>query len=178
MEIVFEHELHPDLKPLEFLLGTWEGDGLGSYAENEEYPGVDQFRFTQQITFTQIGKPYLIYNSRTWLLDENFKQGRALATESGFWRCQPDRQVEVMLAHPTGIVEIYLGEVAFNRVELTTDAVVRTATAKEVSGGKRMYGLFPDQGDGAPRDLGWVYEMQAMGQPLQAHLSAQLKKAV
>ncbi|WP_344244003.1 FABP family protein [Actinocorallia libanotica] len=171
MEIVFEHELHPDLKALEWLVGTWEGDGIG------DYPTIEQFRFTQQISFTHTGKPYLVYTSRTWLLDEEFKQGRALAMETGFWRVPGGgREVEVLLSHPTGIQEIYTGEVAFHKVELTTDVVARTRTAKEVTAGKRLYGLFPAKDGEAERDLGWVYEMAAEGQPLQVHMSAQLKK--
>ncbi|GAA0962334.1 FABP family protein [Actinocorallia libanotica] len=168
---MFEHELHPDLKALEWLVGTWEGDGIG------DYPTIEQFRFTQQISFTHTGKPYLVYTSRTWLLDEEFKQGRALAMETGFWRVPGGgREVEVLLSHPTGIQEIYTGEVAFHKVELTTDVVARTRTAKEVTAGKRLYGLFPAKDGEAERDLGWVYEMAAEGQPLQVHMSAQLKK--
>jgi hypothetical protein len=77
--------------------------------------------------------------------------------------------MEVVLAHPTGITEIYIGQVTGTRIELGTDAVVRTATAKEVTAGTRLYGLI-----GA--DLGWAYDMAAVGQPLQSHVSAQLKR--
>jgi hypothetical protein len=59
--------------------------------------------------------------------------------------------------------------VAFNRVELQTDVVARTESAKEVTGGHRLYGLIGE-------DLGWAYDMAAVGQELQSHLSAQLKK--
>ena len=71
--------------------------------------------------------------------------------------------------HPTGIAEIYLGEITGTKVELSTDLVARTPTAKEVTAGHRLYGLI-----GA--DLGWAYDMAAEGQPLQPHLSAQLKR--
>ena len=77
------------------------------------------------------------------------------------------RDVEVMLAHPTGIVEVYVGEVAFRKVELRTDLVARTETAKEYVSGHRMYGLV----DG---DLLWAYDMAAMGQELQPHLWGRL----
>lgn len=171
MEIAFEYELHPDLKELEWLVGTWEGDGIG------DYPTIEKFRFTQQISVTHIGKPYLIWNSRTWLLDEEFKQGRALAVEAGFWRLPGGgRDVEFLVSHPTGIQEIYTGEVTFNKVELATDVIARTQTAKEVTGAKRLYGLFPAQDGTEDRDLGWVFEMAAVGQEMQVHLSAQLKK--
>ena len=40
-----------------------------------------------------------------------------------------------MLAHPTGIAEIYLGEVTGTKIELGTDVVARTTSAKEVTAG-------------------------------------------
>jgi len=156
-------EPHPDIAPLSFLLGRWEGAGVGGY------PTIENFRFGQEVSFTHNGKPFLIYASRSWLLDEDGNLVRPLATETGYWRPQPEGQVEVVLAHPTGIAEIYLGEVTGTRVELRTDVVARTVTAKEVTAGQRLYGLI-----GA--DLGWAFDMAAMGQPLQPHLSAQLKR--
>lgn len=156
-------ELHPDLEPLKFLLGTWEGAGVGGY------PTIESFNFGQELSFTHIGKPFLIHTSRTWLIEEDGTLGRPLATETGYWRPRPGNHVEVTLAHPTGIVEIYLGTVAFGRAELETDVVARTESAKEVTGGHRLYGMIGE-------DLGWAYDMAAVGQQLQSHLSAQLKK--
>ena len=89
--------------------------------------------------------------------------------ESGFWRPQPANKVEVMLAHPTGITEIYLGEVAGTKIEMTTDRVARTESATEVRAGHRLYGM-------AGADLAWAYDMAAVGKPMQPHLSAQLKR--
>jgi hypothetical protein len=155
---------HPSLGPLRFLLGRWEGAGVGGY------PTIESFRFGQEISFSHNGKPYLIYSSRTWLLDDEGTIGRPLAMETGFWRPQPDNQVEVLLAHPTGFAEIYLGEITGTKIAMATDVVVRTASAKEVTAGRRLYGLI-----GA--DLGYAYDMAAVGQPLQPHLSAQLKRA-
>jgi len=157
--------IHPDLEPLAFLLGQWEGAGIGGY------PTIESFRFGQEISFSHNGKPFLIYTSRTWRLDEEGQIGPPLGTESGYWRPRPDSQVEVMLAHPTGIVEIYLGEISGTRIEMATDVVARTATAKEVTAGHRLYGLV-----GSSQDLAYAYDMAAMGQELQPHLSAQLKR--
>ncbi|MEO3797074.1 FABP family protein [Nonomuraea sp. B10E15] len=158
-----EPEVHPDLEPIAFLLGRWEGAGVGGY------PTIESFNFGQEIEFGHNGKPFLTYVSRTWLLDDAGNRVRPLATESGYWRPQPDRQVEVVLSHPTGIVEIYLGEVVFNKIELYTDVVARTSSAKEYTAGHRLYGLVNG-------NLMWAYEMAAVGHPLTDHMSAELKK--
>ena len=156
-------EPHADLAPLRFLLGRWEGAGVGGY------PTIESFQFGQEISFSHNGKPYLSYRSRTWLLDADGVPGRPLAMETGFWRPRPEGRLEVVLAHPTGIVEIYLGEVADTKIEMATDLVAVTESAKEVRAGRRLYGLV-----GA--DLAYAFDMAAVGQPLQPHLSAQLKR--
>src|SRR6266516_4351418 len=150
-----ENEPHANLGPLLFLLGRWEGAGVGGY------PTIESFRFGQEISFSHNGKPYLIYSSRTWLLDDAGNIGRPLAIETGFWRPQPDNQLEVLIAHPTGFAEVYLGEISGTKIEMATDAVVRTSSAKEVTAGRRLYGLI-----GA--DLGYAYDMAAVGQPRKA----------
>lgn len=154
---------HPDLAPLLFLLGRWEGAGVGGY------PTIESFRFGQEITFRHNGKAFVSHVSRSWRLDDDGTIGPPLNTESGYWRPQPDNRVELTLAHPTGIVEIYLGEISGTKIELATDVVARTASAKEVAAGRRLYGL-------AGPDLAWAYDMAAMGQPLQPHISALLKR--
>lgn len=158
-----QFEPHPAIAPLSFLLGTWEGAGVVGY------PTIESANFGQEISFSQNGKPFLIYSSRTWLIEADGTIGRPLAMEVGFWRPQPGGEVEVLLSHPTGITEIYLGRLDGTKIELATDAVVRTASAKEVTAGKRLYGLIGT-------DLGYAYDMAAVGQPLQPHVSAQLKR--
>jgi len=155
--------LHPLLAPLRFLIGRWEGAGVVGY------PTIESSQFGQELSFSHNGKPYLYYVSRSWALDEGGTIGRPLAMETGFWRPQEDGGLEVVLAHASGITEIYLGEVTGTKIEMATDAVVRTATAKEVTAGRRLYGLVEG-------DLAYAYDMAAVGQPLQAHASARLKR--
>lgn len=157
-------ELHPHLQPFAFLLGTWRGAGVGGY------PTIEAFNFGQEITFSQDGKPVLAYRSRSWLLDpETGRSLRPLATETGFWRVSAAQELEVVLVHPTGFAEVWVGRRDGQRIELHTDLVARTATAKEVTAGHRLYGLVDDE-------LMWAYDMAAVGQPLQPHLSARLRR--
>ncbi|MGH3344205.1 MAG: FABP family protein [Carbonactinosporaceae bacterium] len=156
-------DLHPDLVPMAFLIGTWAGAGVGGY------PTIEDFRFGQEVAFAHDGRPFLSYTSRSWLLDEVGAKVRPLATEAGYWRPRPNGEIELMLAHPTGFVEVWLGEIDGAKIELRTDAVVRTASAKKVDAGHRMYGLVEG-------DLLWAYDMAAQGHPLQSHLSARLKR--
>jgi THAP4-like, heme-binding beta-barrel domain len=163
-----------ELVPLSWLVGSWIGVGVGGY------PSVADFHFGQEMSFSTDGRPFLSYWSRTWLLDDAGNQIRPLAMETGFWRPQPENQVEVVLSHPTGYAEVWVGDITVSeivdakitgaRAELRSDVIARTATAKEYTAGHRLYGLV--QGD-----LLWAYDMAAMGHQLTAHVSARLKRA-
>lgn len=157
-------DLHPECVPLAWLLGRWEGAGVG------DYPTIEAFRFGQEIEFTYVpDRPFLSYTSRSWILDDDGTLIRPAARETGYWRPQADGQIEVLLTHPTGFVEIYLGSVESAKIELATRGVLKTETAKDYRSGHRLYGLV----DGK---LMYVYEMSAMGEDLQPHLSAELKR--
>jgi hypothetical protein len=82
---------------------------------------------------------------------------------------QATDEVEALLTLPTGIMSLFLGQIDGVRVELGTDAVMRTATAKEVAGERRLYGI-------VERALLYAQDMAAMGQPMQSHLSARLRR--
>jgi THAP4-like, heme-binding beta-barrel domain len=156
------------LVPLAWLIGDWAGAGVVGY------PSMEQDRqFGQEVSFSHDGRPFLAYTSRTWLLDEAGEKVRPLASESGYWRpgtAEGGRTpVEVLLSHPTGIVETYYGHVEGARAEIATDVVARTTTAAEYNAAHRLYGLVEG-------DLMWVMEMAAVGHPLTAHVSARLKR--
>jgi hypothetical protein len=157
--------IHPLCAPLAWLIGTWAGNGHG------EYEGIERFQYGQELIFQQDGRPFIHYLSRSWIVDAEGNHVREAAQETGFLRPQEDRSLEVVLAHNTGFVEICTGEIHPDqpRFEIVTDAVARTATAKEYAGGKRLYGYVNG-------DLLYAYDMAAMGKQLQPHLSAQLKR--
>jgi THAP4-like, heme-binding beta-barrel domain len=187
--IQLDADLPSPLIPLAWLVGRWAGAGVAGYPTME-----GDLRFGQEVSFTHDGRPYLTYTSRTWLLDDEGRQVRPLASETGYWRpaaaqpaehaenedAEPDAEpgakpgpegtapgspIEVLLAHPNGYVEIYHGSVDGPRVTLETDAVVRTRTAKDYAAATRMYGLVEG-------DLLWVMDMAAGGVRLTSHASA------
>ena len=63
-----------------------------------------------------------------------------------------------------------LGEAADGKLELRTAGVGYTETAKEVTSGHRLYG-------NVEGDLLYAYDMGAVGEDLQPHLWARLKRA-
>jgi hypothetical protein len=158
-------ELHHDCLALLPLVGVWRGEG------EIVYPTIDgPYRFGQQLVFAHDGRPFLRYESRTWLLDADGAVIRQAARETGFWRPQADDTIELVAVHATGVVEIYYGKPRSQTSwELTTDAVARTESAKEVNGAQRLYGIVEG-------DLAYVEERAMVGQPMQPHVSAKLQR--
>lgn len=144
---------HPDLAPLAALIGTWSGEGVGRDPERDE-----DFAFDQTLSFTPLeDKPVLGYQARIWRSDTN----EPLTTEVGFWRPAGPTTVEVMLAHPTGLVEIYVGDLAPTatglKIDLSDNVTARTATARPVERSQRLYGLVEG-------DLAYVAETKEAGE--------------
>jgi hypothetical protein len=161
-------ELHPDCLVVLPLVGVWRGEG------EVVYPTIEgPYRFGQQLVICHDGRPFLRYESRAWLLDEVGEVIRPAARETGFWRPQQDDTIELLATHATGVVEIYYGQPRSQTSwELTTDAVVRTASAKEVTAAHRLYGIVENG------DLAYVEERAMVGQPMQPHVSARLTRVI
>ncbi|MGW6455037.1 FABP family protein [Streptomyces sp. NPDC055078] len=160
-------DLNPDLVPLAFLLGTWEGAGVS------DFPGAEKCNFGQSVTFSHDGRDFVEYASHSWVLDSEGKKVRPLESEHGYWRIDKDRKVEVVMVRDQGVVEVWYGDLADQKpqIDLVTDAVARTAAADPYSGGKRLYGYVKG-------DLMWVGEKSTPDVPLRPYMSAQLKKVV
>ena len=155
--------LHPDLEPYAFMLGSWRGSGEGSY------PTIDDFTYVEEITFNQVGKPFLAYGQKT----RHAETDLPLHAEAGYWRFPVAGLAELVLAHPTGLLESLSGTVepvaGGARFELTCPEVVTTATAVEV---RRTVRRFLFDGDTVTYD----FAMAAVGQPLTHHLAATLHR--
>lgn len=188
--------LPAELAPLSWLIGVWEGSGVVHYDRGDE---VDTLEFGQRISFSHDGLPYLNYSSSTWLLSDSsahvsemgywrlsrplgpgdpgpgmlagvgarpFTSPAAVETlrnnDEGF-------DLEVSIVHPDGVSELYLGQVTGPRIDLATDAVMRTAGAKDYSAATRLYGLVEGH-------LLWAWDIAALGLPLVSHASGRLAR--
>jgi hypothetical protein len=159
-------DLHPALLGLLPFVGLWRGRGQGGF------PAPEDYNFAQEITISHDGRPFLRYESRAWLLDEDSKATGESVRELGFWRPvlvddRPGDDMEATMITPEGVMELYLGTVAGTRLEMQADAIVRTPTGAEVTGGHRLFGIV----DGA---LLYAHEMAAAGEGPHPHLSARL----
>ena len=160
--------MHEVVKPFEFLVGTWQGQGHGFY------PTIEDFSYSESVTFTAIpGKPFLRYEQKTLS-----PQGVPMHTELGFFRPQPGGHVEFVIAQPTGQTELLEGTATVHDDGSLTmvfgfSVVANTSSAKSVEQTIRHY-VFNAQ----RTELHHEFEMAAVGEPLQQHLEAKLTKAV
>jgi hypothetical protein len=164
MAFEFPTDLHAELAPLAWLLGTWRGRGHG------EYPGIERFQFAQEVVFGHDTRPFLTYYSRSWIVDEDGEILRPAAVETGFWRAKPNNTLEVLLAHSSGISEGWLGHFDGPKIQLALDHGYSAPTAKTVSDGHRLYGLVEGE-------LFFAYDMATPEHELQPHLWATLPRA-
>lgn len=153
--------LLPEVEPIGFLLGEWRGTGVG------EYPTVDPFAYQEELEFGNVGKAYLTYRQRTWLVRGDDRISSHM--EFAFWRPRPSGAVEVVSAHPNGVAQIEVGSVEGSRVALRSLKLVTSPSAKDVV---RLTRDFVVDGDA----LTYEVHMEAVGQPIGPHLRAVLHR--
>jgi THAP4-like, heme-binding beta-barrel domain len=156
-------DLHPDLQALAPLLGVWAGRGSG------EYPTIEPFDYLEEVMFSHVGKPFLVYGQKTTAATD----GKPLHAETGYLRVPQPGRVELVLAHPSGITEIEVGTYTANgstiELEMTASTIGLTPTAKEVTALGRSFRVDGDE-------LSYSLQMGAVGQSMQHHLAAVLHR--
>ena len=142
-----------------FLLGTWRGSGRGLY------PTIADFTYEEESVFSHTGRPFLVYSQRTW----NPETAAPMHSESGFLRALPDNRAEIVISHAFGIAEIGEGHVEGTVLEISSTAMAKTASAKNVEAVRRRFEL-------AEGSLRYTIGMRFGGHRLQDHLFAELRK--
>ncbi|KAI5674821.1 hypothetical protein M9H77_15185 [Catharanthus roseus] len=151
--------LHPAVQPLAFLLGSWRGQGEGSYP-----PTISPFRYSEELQFSHNpNKPVISYSQKTWKLNS----GEPMHAESGYWRPKLDGTIEVVIAQSTGLVEVQKGAYdAKGNVMLRSTMIGNASKVKEIT---RHFKV--ENGE-----LSYVVEMSTNVMSLQEHLRASLAK--
>jgi hypothetical protein len=156
-------EVAPALLSVLPLLGEWRGEGQAAG------PGGDH-RFGQWVRFAHDGRDFLAYESRTWRLTDDGAIVGPDTRESGFWRPRGDDDVELLVANPDGIVELYVGRARTTTSwELTSDVLARSPDAPDVGRAVRLYGIV----EGA---LLYAIDRAGADQQLRPTMSARLER--
>ena len=156
-------DLHPLCTGLLPLVGVWRGAG-----EMIEPGAPEAVAFGQQVVFAHDGGPFLSYESRIWLLDDDGAITGPGPRETGFWRPQADGTLEVLVVDSSGLVLPFAGHARnLTSWELEAGTLVRGRAAPRVEQTTRLYGVVRG-------DLAYVDEREYVGHAMAPYVSAQL----
>jgi hypothetical protein len=186
-----------ELGPLSWLLGVWEGSGVVHYNVGDDvreyefgqrvsfsHDGLPFLNYNSYTWLLDENQTPLATETGYWRLSRTLGEGdpgpamlpgvgdRPFSSAEAVETLRNDVggfDIEVSLIHPGGVHELYLGRVKGPRIDLATDAVMRSATAKEYAAATRIYGLV----EGA---LLWAWDIAALGQDLRTHSSGRLTR--
>jgi hypothetical protein len=195
--IELNSDLPAELVPLSWLIGLWEGTGVVHYTVGDEvrehefgqrisftHDGLPYLNYTSYTwSLNETSTPHVV-ETGYWRLSRPSHEGDsgpgmlpgvgekpyASAEEVETLRnAVGGFDIEVSLVHPLGVSELYIGQIKGPRVDLATDAVLRTATAKPYTAATRIYGLVDSK-------LLWAWDIAALGQDLRTHSSGSLSR--
>jgi hypothetical protein len=186
-----------ELAPLSWLIGLWEGTGVVHYAVGDEtrelefgqrltftHDGLPYLNYASYTWLLNDEKTPHVSETGYWRLSRPADSGdvgpgmlpgigarpfTTAASVETLRNAADGFDIEVNLVHPSGVTELYLGQVKGPRIDLATDAVVRTAAAKEYTAATRIYGLVENR-------LLWAWDIAALGQDLRNHSSGSLDR--
>jgi THAP4-like, heme-binding beta-barrel domain len=145
------------------LLGEWHGEGQAAGQQGDH-------RFGQWIRFAHDGRGFLSYEARAWRLTDDGAVVGPDAREVGFLRPRGRDDVELLVASPEGLIELYVGRARTTTSwELTSDVLARTPDAPDVERAVRLYGIV----EGA---LLYAIDRAGTGQELRPTMSARLER--
>jgi len=134
-------DLHHSLLGLLPFVGLWRGRGQGGFPADADYD------FAQEVRISHDGRPFLKFESRSWLLDDDSKPAGEWITELGYWRPvlvdgHPRDEMEATVITPEGVAELYVGKtIGTTRLEMEADAIAYTPTGQHRTGSHRLFGI-------------------------------------
>ena len=195
--IDLDASLPAEIVPLSWLIGLWEGTGVVHYTVGDDvreyefghrlsftHDGLPYLNYTSYTWLLNDENTPLATESGYWRLSrpaQDGDQGPGMLQGVGATPYSSAEDVEslrnraggfdieVSIVHPRGVSELYLGQVKGPRIDLATDAVMRTATAKDYTAATRIYGLVDSK-------LLWAWDIAALGQSLRTHSSGTLAR--
>ena len=195
--IELDANLPAELVPLSWLIGVWEGSGVVNYdigddTRNYEFghrlsfshDGLPHLNYTSYTWLLDEDRTPLATETGYWRLSRpatDGDPGPGLLPGVGVQPFTTPRSVEalrnqndgfdieVSIVHPGGVSELYVGQVKGPRIDLVTDAVMRSANSKEHAASTRLYGLVENH-------LLWAWDIAALGQELTSHASGRLAR--
>ncbi|CAB4397849.1 unnamed protein product [Rhizophagus irregularis] len=153
--------------PLEFLFGTWYGQGSG------RFEGINDFIYNEEITIypDEAGRGWLYYKQRTW---NPMKNNSNFHSEMGYIRTPGmSDKVELVLAQPTGIASIEEGRIDGTTIMFRSTNISRSATAKppHVVEYTRTWMVDPINDT-----MTYVFNMSTQSKQMAQHLNATLRR--
>lgn len=192
-----DSSLPAELAPLAWLIGLWDGTGVVHYKDGDRvrehefgqrvsfsHDGLNYLNYSSHTWLLDEANTPLSAEAGYWRLHRPSQPGdagpgmlpgdgpRPFTTASDVESLrlpQGGFEVEVALIHPGGVSELYLGRVSDARIDLQTDAVMRSASAKEYAAATRIYGLVESK-------LLWAWDIAALGNDLRTHASGTLHR--
>ena len=151
------------------LEGEWTGRGVGVYPFR-----VPTFKYEELLTIKPTARPNVWeFRSST----KNAVSGKPMHVEVGFIRTPPNGSIELVVAHPFGLVEISSGRrTSPERMELlASEETLRRADSASppfTIGLRRIYELSEDR-----NSLAFTMEMSTSNHPIsQNHLMCKLTR--
>jgi hypothetical protein len=195
--IELDANIPSELVPLSWLIGLWEGTGLVAYKVGDEtrelefgqrlsftHDGLPHLNYSSYTWLLDDTNTPHVTETGYWrlsrpahpgdpgpgmLLGEGVTPYTTTRSVEALRNDDDGFDIEVTILHPGGVSELYLGQVKGPRIDLATDAVMRTATAKDYAAATRIYGL-------VEQHLLWAWDIAALGQELRTHASGRLAR--
>lgn len=189
--------LTAELVPLSWLIGLWEGTGVVNYEVGDEmrnyefghrvsftHDGLPHLNYTSYTWLLDDELTPLATETGYWRLARQSTEGdpgpgllpgvgqRSFTTADSVETLRNEAggfDIEVSILHPAGVSELYIGQVKGPRIDLVTDAVLRSASSKEHTASTRLYGLVDNH-------LLWAWDIAALGHELATHASGRLAR--